>query len=126
MFYSSASNIRMKGGWRGSYRAWWIQDGAQLTAVSLYVIACMPYVMAMWSVLATTVTRPYANGLLWGYLKAKVYQTVLQNLQDLGQRITVSLCRGYMVRPDFDAVRAISQRCLALHGAQVEGRAGRD
>ena len=42
--------------------------------------------------MVTTVTRPYANGLLsLGYLKAEVYQIVTQNLT-LGRDVIVLRC----------------------------------
>ena len=63
--------------------------------------------------MATTVTRPYANGLL--SLGTKVYQTAPQHLQDRRQRITKEVIAlrdvrdVHLVGQVFDAMRARAQ-----------------
>ena len=62
----------------------------QLTAVSLYMIACMPYSLAMWSVLGMSHNCHHGHHadltqmdfFLWRYLKAEVY-TVPKNYRTL-------------------------------------------
>lgn len=65
---------------------------------------------------------------LWGYLKARVYITPPASIQDLENRIraeiqTLKRQRG-MIRRAVGDMENRAQRCLALNGAQVEGRAG--
>ena len=64
---------------------------------------------------------------LWGYIKSKVYTTPPPNLQVLQNRIENdinALRRERMTRRAFANMWERARRCLNLHGAQVEGRAG--
>ena len=58
---------------------------------------------------------------------SKVYQTVPQNQNELRQRITrevTALRRLRFVRSSMVQMRARTERCIVLGGAQIEGRAG--
>ena len=64
---------------------------------------------------------------LWGYIKSKVYRTPPTDLNDLQNRIRRELRavqRTRQVRRAVLSMRDRAQRCVALRGAQVEGRSG--
>ena len=83
----------------------------QLTAASLYVIASIPYSLAMWSVFGHATEWPPRSPdvtpmdlFLWGYIMDKVYQPAPPNSQDLRQRITrevIALRHVHFVRDGF-------------------------
>ena len=84
-----------------------------LTATSLYVVASMPYPLAMWSVLGMpqnghhdhkTLRQCNMDLFLWGYLMDKVYNTALPKVQDIRQVITrevIALRQVHFVREGF-------------------------
>ena len=115
-------------------RKWWFQDGApahrrrdvrdRLQELFPHRVVALGH-QPEWPARSPDLTP--LDFFLWGYLKERIYRTVPATLQDLRNRITrevQALRRTRMVRR---AVRAMAQRahrCIELHGAHVEGRAG--
>lgn len=118
----------------GVQRAWWFQDGApahrriivrdRLRALFHDRVVGLGHARE-WPARSPDLTP--LDFFLWGYIKSKVYVTVPRNINDLRQRIIrelVALRRLRHVRASFTNMFARARRCIALGGAQVEGRAG--